>query len=216
MILTFHAIPGWRQGRVGGSALLGVMTAMLDLLLAERSAFLDTLRGLSDEAFEAGPTLCAEWAPRDVLGHMVGVDFDLGQLAKSGPLIGRFNRRLVDRSRGYDRDELMHRGERWATAPPLGARLSAGFLIGDVSVHHQDVVRGLGIAREVPPRIAAAILREGMVLGPHRWTRHRLLPTDGHRPVGIPGRPAVRGTTEALGMWLAGRAAVAAELEFAT
>lgn len=188
---------------------------MLDLLVAERTAFLDTLRGLTDEQFDSGPTLCSEWAPRDVLGHVIGVDFDLAQLARTGPVISRFNRRVVERSRIYDREELMLRGERWATSPPLGVRLSAWFLIGDASVHHQDVVRGLGLHRTVPPRIAAAILREGMVLGPHRWTTHRLVPTDGHRPVGIPGRPRIRGTTEALGMWLAGRSSVAAELEFA-
>jgi hypothetical protein len=109
----------------------------------------------------------------------------------------------------------MSRAERWATAPPLGVRLSAWFLIGDVSVHHQDVVRGQHIDREVPGRIAAAILREGMVLGPHRLALHRLVPTDGHRAIGLPGRPVVRGSTEALGMWLAGRLAVAAELDFA-
>jgi uncharacterized protein (TIGR03083 family) len=192
------------------------MTAMLDLLLAERSAFLDTVRGLSDEQFGSGPTLCSEWAPRDVLGHMIGVDFDLGQLVRSGPVTSRFNRRVVERSRAFDREELMLRGKRWATEPPLGVRLSAWFLIGDVSVHHQDVIRGLAISRDVPPRVAGAILREGLVLGPHRWTRHRLLPTDGHRPVGIRGRRQVRGTAEALGMWLAGRAGVADELDFAS
>jgi uncharacterized protein (TIGR03083 family) len=191
------------------------MASRLDLLLSERQAFLQTLVGLTDEQFETGPTLCREWAPRDVLGHMIGVDFDLGQLARSGPVVGRFNRRVVDRSRRYDRAELMRRGQRWASAPPLGVRLSAWFLIGDVSVHHQDVVRGLGIARDVPARIAAAILREGVVLGPHRLARHRLEPTDGHRPLGLPGLPTVRGRTEALGMWLAGRSSVASELEFA-
>jgi Mycothiol maleylpyruvate isomerase N-terminal domain len=45
-----------------------------DELRAERHRLIDTLDGLSDEEFTTGRTLCAEWAPRDVLGHVIFLD----------------------------------------------------------------------------------------------------------------------------------------------
>jgi len=61
--------------------LLGV-----DELCRERRAFMATIESLSDEDFENGRTLCAEWAPRDVLGHLLGTS-DIALYVRHGMIV---------------------------------------------------------------------------------------------------------------------------------
>ncbi len=181
-------------------------------LVDERSAVLVTLASLTDDEFESGTTLCAEWSPRDVLAHLMGIDGSLGEYVKAKGNIARANAEIVERARARSRAELMASAERWATKPAVTTRASALFLLGDTAIHHQDILRGAGRSREVPAPCRAAILREGAVLGPHRLVRYRVVPDDGGRPM---GRGAVvRGSSEALGMWLAGRTSVESDLVF--
>ena len=181
-------------------------------LLDERSAVLVTLASLSDDEFESGPTLCSEWAPRDVLAHLMGIDHALAEYLRAKGNVGRANAEIVAKARSKSRDEMMSSAMRWATSPPITTRGAAMFLLGDTAVHHQDILRGSGRSREVPEACRAAILREGAVLGPHRLLRFRVVPDDGGRPM---GRGAVvRGSSEALGLWLAGRRAVESDLVF--
>jgi uncharacterized protein (TIGR03083 family) len=181
-------------------------------LLDERSAVLVTLASLTDDEFESGTTLCSEWSPRDVLAHLVGIDRALPEYLRAKGNVGRANAGIVAKARSQSRDELMGSAEGWATRPPLTTRSAALFLLGDTAVHHQDILRGLGRSREVPAACRAAILREGAVLGPHRLLRYRVVPDDGGRPM---GRGAiVRGSSEALGLWLTGRSAVERDLVF--
>ncbi len=199
---------------------------MIEELCAERRRVIATLEGLTDEEFDGGATLCAGWAPRDVLGHLIGLDYflhyywrvPLGDPRKVVKRIDAGNAEQVERARRLSRRKLMSWAETWAARPSATARLGAGFLLGDLGVHHQDIVRGQGLKREVPDKVADAILREGAFLSPalNRRTRtHRIIPTDGGRPLGRAGAPEVRGTREALGLWLAGRDGVASELVFA-
>ena len=181
---------------------------------AERRAFLATIESLTPEEFEHGTTLCEGWAPRDVLSHLLGIDEAPAEYVKAFGNVGKGNARIVERMRGLSSDELRERARRWAEHPaPLSLMASFG-LLGDVAVHHQDVLRGLGRHRDVPPASAKAILREGAVLGFLRLKDHKVVPTDVGRALGR-GR-TVRGTAEALGMWLAGRDSVAPELVFGT
>lgn len=186
-----------------------------DELRAERFRLIGTLQELSDEEFDNGPTLCAGWSPRDVLGHLIGVDYLLGSYLPYGMRIHDANQAQADRARRIPRDRLMEWAAHWAANPSLTSRLGVVVTLGDLGVHHQDVLRGLGRKREVPDAVANAIFREGMQLSlwmNRRVLRHRLVPTDGGRPVGR--GPRVRGTREALGLWLAGRDSVADELDF--
>lgn len=41
-------------------------------LRRERTRFLETVSELTDDEFDHAPTLCADWAPRDVLAHLIG------------------------------------------------------------------------------------------------------------------------------------------------
>lgn len=181
-----------------------------DTYRAERGEFVATIESLDDEQFDKGETLCAQWTPRDVLAHLLGLDTAMVDYARAGG-IGRGNARIVDSYKAKSRDELTAIAHRWADAPALHTRIAAAFLLGDLCIHHQDVLRPMGRTRALDSRRSAAILREGVVLGGAKLFSHRVVPTDGGRPLGR-GRE-VRGTREALGLWLAGRQGVEAELE---
>lgn len=170
------------------------------------------LAGLGDEEFEHGATLCAGWAPRDILAHLIGLEDDGFEYVRQLGRIGRANAAIVERWRAVPRAEVMARADRYATTLAPVVRASAPFLLGDTAVHHQDILRGLGRRREIPPASRAAILREGVVLGGHKLWRFRVEPTDGGRALGR--GQVVRGTIEALGLWLAGRRGLEGELSF--
>jgi uncharacterized protein (TIGR03083 family) len=185
-----------------------------DELRAERFRLIETLDGLPDADFDHGRTLCSRWAPRDILGHVIGIDY-LSSYLRDGPGIDKVNQAQVERARRLSRARLLEWARHWAANPSLSSRLAAPLMLGDLAIHHQDVLRGLGLRREIPGAVATAIFREGLQLSlwlNRRVLRHRLIPTDGHRPVGR--GPAVHGTREALGLWLAGRDAVTDELGF--
>jgi uncharacterized protein (TIGR03083 family) len=181
-------------------------------LLAERAALLETLDSLTDDEFESGPTLCEGWAPRDVLSHLLGVDTRPLAYVKTLGNVAKGNAAIVDEGRQQSRERLMNRARHWAEHPAPHVRAAAWYLLGDVATHHQDIVRGLGRTRPVPAASAKAILMEGKVLGAKRLLRHRVEPTDGGHAAGR--GTSVRGTSEALGMWLAGRRGIEDELEF--
>jgi uncharacterized protein (TIGR03083 family) len=193
------------------SDLLGVQQ-----LLAERRRFMETILALTDDEFEHGTTLCGGWTPRDVLAHVVGTG-SVGRYVRAGLRVNAVNHAVVTEARALSRSQVTARGHRWAAHPSATDRASARLLIGDVCVHHQDVVRGLGRTLELPVEAAAAIFREGVLLSTgtkRNLLRHRVEPTTiGGRALGR-GR-LVRGTTEALGLWLAGRKGLDGELEFA-
>lgn len=190
------------------------MTDFVAELCAERMRLVETLEGLTDDEFDHGTTLCEGWAPRDVLAHVVGVDqiqryLGAGRLRKA-------NEQMVAAGRAMTRADLLAAGRRAATSPSRSSRLTAALLLGDVAVHHQDVLRGLGRRRDLPVAVERAIFREGLNLGMFKGLqplRHRLVPTTaGLRPVGR--GPTVSGPAEAIGMWLAGRHSVRDELAF--
>jgi uncharacterized protein (TIGR03083 family) len=181
----------------------------------ERAAFLTTVAELTADEFDSAPTLCAGWAPRDVLSHLMGIDAAPGTYLRAAGRVGVANARIVRAGREQSREQLLSRAENWAAKPAPHARAAAWFLLGDLGIHHSDVLRGLGRRHlEVPPAVGAAILREGFLLGAARAPRYRIKP-DGRATIGVPGRPVVQGTAEALGMWLSGRDSVADELQFA-
>ncbi len=174
---------------------------------------MDTIEGLTDTDFSTAPTLCAGWTPRDVLAHVTGTD-QAAPYLRGGLRIDRVNADIVERARPRSRADLTAAGRRWAENPSAFGRFGSAFLLGDLGIHHQDVLRGLGRNREVPEEVSAAIYREGVMLSTHlnrRVFRYRLVPASG-RPLGR--GPAVTGSREALGMWLAGRDAAATDLTF--
>ena len=181
-------------------------------LQTERAAVIETMESLTDDEFDHAPTLCAAWAPRDVLAHVMGLDTQLLEYVKAKGRVGVANQAIVDKARPQSRARLMNRARHWAERPAPLVAATAFFLLGDLAVHHQDVLRGLDRRRDVPDALRAAILREGMTLGAKTLLAHKVVPTDGGRSLGR--GPEVRGTSEALGLWLAGRQGLDDELEF--
>ena len=181
-------------------------------LIEERRAVMATLRSLTHDELRHGTTLCEGWSPADVLAHLIGIDESLPEYARAYGRIDVANARIVERMAQRSDDELLARGDAWAAQPAIATRLGAWYLLGDVATHHQDVLRGLGRSRAIPVASRDAILREGMVLGAAKLLRYRVVPNDGGRAVGR-GR-VVRGTSEALGLWLSGRRGIESELTF--
>ena len=180
---------------------------------AERLGLLDTLESLTDEELDGAPTLCEGWAPRDVAAHLLGVDNELGEYVRARGNLHKAHAAMVEKARRFDRPALMARMRTWATSPALISRTASALLLGDLAIHHQDILRGLGRSRVIPLASRDAILREGAFLGAPKLLRYRVVPDDGGRAIGR-GRE-VRGSSEALGLWLAGRRSVADDLEFA-
>ncbi|WP_024441471.1 maleylpyruvate isomerase N-terminal domain-containing protein [Mycobacterium sp. UM_WGJ] len=180
------------------------MTNRIDIVRAARHAFVDTVDGLTDAEFDHGTTLCAQWSPRDVLAHLIGTS-EIGRYLRAPWRLHKINAEVVTAGRGRDRADLIAAARRWAQVPD---RAVARLLLGDLAMHHQDVLRGLGRSREIPPVEEAAILTEGVSLTVQKLQptllRYRIEPTNG---IGRPrGRgTVVRGTAEALGLWLGGR-----------
>jgi uncharacterized protein (TIGR03083 family) len=182
---------------------------------AERNAVVDTIDSLSDTEFNSAPTLCTEWAPRDVLAHLIGTG-RVGQCLRTPWRVHSTNASVVAISRDSSRAGLIAAGRAWADIAGKLNRVIASALIGDVAMHHQDVLRGLGRVRDLPSGIESALFLEGIMLSVQsrhpRLLRYRVVPTNGAGTA--VGRGAeVRGTSEALGMWLGGRA-VEHDLEF--
>lgn len=180
--------------------------------LAERQAVLATLESLTDDEFEHAPTLCEGWAPRDVAAHLLGADTELIAYVRAFGRIHAAHADIVARARELDRADLMKRMRTWATSPALLPKTASYFLMGDVCVHHQDILRGLGRTRAMPIAARDAILREGAFLGARKLLKHHVVPNDGGRAFGR--GPTVRGSSEALGLWLAGRKGIEDELTF--
>jgi uncharacterized protein (TIGR03083 family) len=189
-------------------------------LRAERRRLITTLDSLSDEEFTSGTTLCEKWAPRDILGHLLAVDDPARSYLPFGPFLHTANRAQITRARRLPRETLMDRARVWAEQPSLTSRLGGVVALGDLAVHHQDIVRGLGLVRDLPDAIPTYILWDGALLSAItnlRILRYRVVPTDGYPRLGRPtvtGGAEIHGTREALGLWLAGRDALSEELVF--
>jgi len=181
-------------------------------LREERRALVATVASLTPDEFETATTLCEGWAPRDVLAHVVGVDKDFGEYLRAGGWVSTANEVIVAKARQRSRDDLLAEAEGWADRPGLQSRLWAWPLLGDNAIHHEDILRPLGRQRTIPEVTANAMLSEGALLGAAKLLRWRVQPTDGGIALGR--GPTVRGTRAALGLWLAGRRGVDAELEF--
>ncbi len=181
-------------------------------LREERAAIVATMQSLSPSEFEAAPTLCEGWAPRDILAHVMGVDRAVTDYVRAGGWINTANEVIVRKARSRSREELLRDAEAWAVSPAPWVRASAALLLGDNAIHHADVLRPLGRTRAFPDASLAAMMREGALLGGRRLLQYRIEPTDGRRALGR--GQTVRGTREALAMWLAGRDAYRSDLEF--
>src|SRR5690348_12569387 len=103
----------------------------IDLLRSERLAFMGTIHALTDDEFENGRTLCSNWAPRDVLAHVISTG-NVRSYLRAGFRMNAVNDNTVAQMRTLTREELTALGDRWAERPTLLHLLAARFYLGDV------------------------------------------------------------------------------------
>ncbi len=181
-----------------------------------RRSLVETLSGLREADWDA-PSLCAEWAVRDVVGHLVHQyriyrrPVPPPRFAISGFRVNRFLSSEARRiARAMRPDELLEALEGAAFERTTFWKLypSKQFALSEFVVHAQDIRRPLGLAGE-PTRTQIAIVAD-VFARPKRGnpfitklppTRYEA--TDAEWSYG--SGPSVRGPLEAIVMVLAGR-----------
>src|SRR5215471_4993779 len=188
------------------------------LVHAERAALAEDLAYL-DAAQWTHPSLCDGWVIEDVVAHLTAAA-SIGPMRWFVSVLGaRFDfdlhnaRRLVEH-RGATPAETLERFRRivTSTTSPLGPTSA---WLGEVVVHAQDIRRPLGMARTPAVETLAEVARfyaSRNFAVPSRTTVAglRLEATDS--PFATGSGPLVVGTTLALTMAMAGRAAYCDDL----
>jgi len=127
-----------------------------------RSDFADLLDSLSEEQL-SGNTLCDNWTPMDVAGHLVsfvelGLPAMMFSMAKAGFNIDKAWTTNATKYKSMGRDAisaaLRQKGAKKAPIPSF----SAGVSFMDVAVHTQDVRRGLGLEGSLDEQVLRASL----------------------------------------------------------
>jgi uncharacterized protein (TIGR03083 family) len=182
---------------------------------ADLAAFLATL---SPRQWQA-PTLCARWRVRDVVAHVVSYD----ELDMRGLLAhamrgyfrpSRVNAVALERYRTLGPEQLLELLTVHLQPRGLPAALGGRVALTEGVIHHQDIRRGLGLPRAVPPERLLIPLRLALI-GPDigglwRIRGVRVVATDVDFSAGA--GPEVRGEAEALLMAIVGRRGVVGEL----
>lgn len=200
-------------------ALLTTRDEMWSAIHAERAALAEDLADL-DAALWATPSLCGSWTVEEVVAHLTAAA-SIGRARWLTSVLGaRFdfdlhNARRLAEHRGATPAETLDRFRAAITHTRAASGHTPAWL-GEVVVHGQDVRRPLGIERT--PAVAATgtvatfyASRDFTVASRTAVAGLRLEATDGPFEHGT--GPLVRGTTIALTMAMAGRAAYCADLD---
>ena len=196
------------------------MADLYPTVVAERRRLADQLDTLTDDQWDT-PSLCAGWSVRDVVSHLVFPSTTsmlrvLIPFAKSG---FNFDKMTVDQVRGDRRSgpDLVKafRATAGHRFTPPGFSFEAP--LTDVIVHGRDIGRPLGLSPVFEPQSARSVLDFVVTKKATRaFTRRgfvdglRFETTDLNWAHG--DGPPVRGTSEALILAIAGRAAALDEL----
>ena len=187
----------------------------------ERAALAETLASLTAEQWDH-ETLCIGWTVKDVAAHVIAnpqLDFAtvMGMFGRNlgrgyNTMVFRETKRLAERQTVEqilaDFATYAHSRQRVATTTDIEPML-------DVLVHHQDIVRPLGLVHHMPPDAAAVAADRGRLLSFLFGTRHlvkkvRMVATDVDWARGE--GPTIEGPMQELLMLCAGRGRVATDL----
>jgi uncharacterized protein (TIGR03083 family) len=183
---------------------------------AERTDLADFLATLTREQWEA-PSLCERWSVREVVAHVMSFDGVtlLGMLRRAirGRIV-HINQVGVDELASLSTEQLLQRLRAQLRPQGLATTFGGRLALLDVTIHHQDIRRPLGLPRQIPAErlrcVLADSLRSPELPGWHLARGVRLTPTDldwSH------GRgPEITGTAEAILMAVAGRRCAVGEL----
>ena len=124
----------------------------LEMATAERTDLADFLATLTPEQWEA-PSLCEGWRVRDVVAHVMSFDGVslLGMFRRA--IRGRFvhiNQVGVDELASLTTEQLLHRLRAHLRPQGLATTFGGRLALLDVTIHHQDIRRPLGMPRQIP------------------------------------------------------------------
>ena len=181
---------------------------------AERAALAGTLAALPENDW-SHDTLCAGWTVHDVAAHVISTP-QIGWsdiAAMSARNLGRSYNTMIFRetkrlSAQETRESILADYEKYAASTQrLPITTSLEPLI-DVLLHHQDIVRPLGLTRDMPPEAAAVaadrVRRLSFPMGTRRLLRSvRMVATDVDWTRG--SGPSIEGPIQELLMLASGR-----------
>jgi len=192
-----------------------------EFFFEERDSIVQTLRSLTPEQWDA-PSLCDGWRVRDVAGHMVtGFEMSLPKVLTKTALAG-FNVSKASAKAGVETgsrptEQLIRALESPTELCGFAKVIGYTKLIPDVTIHHEDIRRAVGLApHEVPAermKFALGTLRKdtGPLKAKKRSQGLRLVATDIDWAEGE--GPEVRGPALSLLLAMGGRAAGLDECE---
>lgn len=143
----------------------------------ERTALAITLRTLTPEQWQH-PSLCEGWTIKDVAAHVIstpqmGFRRTMGLFARN---LGRGYNTMIFRetkrmSEAQSTDEILAAFETYATSRRKVATTTTVEPLIDALVHHQDIVRPLGLRHDMDPAAAAVAADRLRLLAPLMGTR---------------------------------------------
>ena len=124
----------------------------MEMSTAERTALADFLATLTLEQWEA-PSLCERWRVRDVVAHVMSFDGVtlLGMLGRAvrGRIV-HINQVGVDELASLSTEQLLDKLRAQLRPQGLATTFGGRLALLDVTIHHQDIRRPLGVPREIP------------------------------------------------------------------
>ena len=193
--------------------------SVTQLVEDERNDFADFLETLTAQEW-AAQSLCEGWTVRDVVAHVVSYEGvgpgDLARRFTRGRfMLSRINAESLAQHREHEPAELVALLRKHVTPSGLTSAFGGRIALLDTLMHHQDIRRVLGTARDVPAERLRVVLPFALVAPPVKAMWHirgvRVIATDIDWSGGA-GREA-RGTGEAVLMVMGGRRSVAGELD---
>lgn len=185
----------------------------------ERHALAEDLSGLRAEQWQH-PTLCGRWTVEEVVAHLIAVA-SVGQWRWLRSMVGaRFrpdvhNQRRMIEHRGSTPAETLRRFREVVDSTTAPSGHTPAYL-GEVVVHAQDIRRPLGLPRtpsvEALTPVAGFYARRDFTVNSRRHSAGLQLRAD-DGPFTAGEGPLVTGSTLALVMGMAGRAAYLDDLE---
>lgn len=183
---------------------------------AERTNLADFLATLTLEQWEA-PSLCDRWRVRDVVAHVMSFDSVnlLGMLGRAirGRIV-HINQVGVDELASLTTEQLLDRLRASLRPQGLATTFGGRLALLDVTIHHQDIRRPLGVPRQIPAERLRCVLGDSVhspeLPGWHLSRGVRLSPTDLDWSHG--SGPEITGPAEAVLMAVAGRQGAVEEL----
>ena len=183
---------------------------------AERTNLADFLATLTLEQWEAS-SLCERWRVRDVVAHVMSFDGVnlLGMLRRAirGRIV-HINQVGVDELASLSTEQLLDRLRAHLRPQGLATTFGGRLALLDVTIHHQDIRRPLGIPRQIPAERLRCVLADSVrspeLPGWHLSRGVCLTPTDLDWSHG--SGPEITGPAEAVLMAVAGRQSAVEEL----